>query len=123
MNLLESGALIGRLPRVLEDHFELLQLECRYESEEGKKRFLMLTLTGLCLVGCMAFLHMALMYALWRSGIPVYAICLGLAVFWGGVGTLIFYRFGRRNPRVGDPFDASRSEIKKSLQWMQKHLS
>ena len=121
--LSEAPSLVRHILELLENHLELVQLECRYESGVGRRRLYMTTLAALCLVSAFVFVQIVLFLALVKWGLPFYAACLALALFWATCGILIYQKYGQRDPRVREPFEGTRQELSKSLQWIQKHIS
>ena len=119
----EDPPLLSRLPGLLEDHAELLHLECRYESEKGRRRLIGLAFAVLFLVSAFVYANILIVYALWRWGVSPFVFTVVLALLCGGVGTWIGFRFCRRDEQAGEPFAATRSELSRSLQWIQTLLS
>ena len=122
-SFIEATSLLKHIPGVLEEYFELFQLECRYESEVGRRRLVAGACAALCLVTAFVFIQIALVDGLLHVGVPLYAAVLGLALVWSAIGFWIFHQFGQRDVRVGEPFEGTRHELRRNLQWMQKHLS
>jgi len=121
--LSEAPSLRHEILSLLEDHLELGQLEYRYESAVGRRRLWVLALAVLCLVSAFVFIQIVLTMALRHWGFPLYAACLALAFVWATAGVLIYQKFGQRDPRVPGPFEGTRQELRRSLQWIQKHIS
>ena len=124
MNTLSEAPSLGRrILELLENHLELVQLECRYESGVGRRRLYSMAFAVLCLVSAFVFIQVVLTVVLLYWGFPLYATCLTLALFWAVVGVLIYQKYGQRDPLVREPFEGTRQELRTSLQWIQKNIS
>jgi uncharacterized membrane protein YqjE len=121
--LSEAPSLRQRILGLLDDHLELAQLECRYESEAGRRRLIALAFVALCLVSAFVFMQIVLTRTLLHRGWSLSGACLALALFWSAAGLGIYLKAGRRDPRVPEAFEGTRQELRRSLQWMQKHIS
>ena len=121
--LSEAPALRRDILGLLEDHLDLGHLEWQYESEVGRRRLLVLALAALCLVSAFTFVQILLTLTLLHWGLSLYGACLFLATFWASVGVFMYRTYGRRDPRVPEPFEGTRQELRRSLQWIQKHIS
>ncbi len=120
--LVEAPSIRSRIPGLLEDHFELAQLECRYEYEAGRRRLGWIGLAVLCLSSAFALLQVTLIEGLRAAGLPLYAACLMLAVLWSVIGIGVYLRCTTRDPKAGEPFMGTRAEFKRSFQWIQTHF-
>ena len=121
--LSEAPSVRRHILGLLEDHLELAQLECRYESERARRRLITLALAALCFVSAFVFMQIVLTRALMQRGWSLSGACLALGVLWSVVGGWIYLKAGRRDPRVPEAFEGTRQELRRSLQWMQKHIS
>src|ERR1051325_5834753 len=114
MNKLSEAPSLGRdILGILEDHLELGQLECRYESEVGRRRLLILAFAALCLVSAFVFIQVVFTVILLYWGVPLYATCLALALFWAAFGVVVYQRYGGRDPHVPEPFEGTRQELRR----------
>jgi hypothetical protein len=105
------------------DHLELAELESRYEWEQGKKSLVAWFGIAICAWGVYALFLVALVDILTRLNLPLYAACFSLILFHLLVGFGIYQAWGNRDPKVGLPFEGSRNEFKKTVQWIQTHIS
>jgi len=121
-NTLVSGTL-ERVLSLLEDHVELAHLEYRFESDQARREAAFCGAAVLCAFLGFTFLQIALIIGLLRIGIPLYVLCLFFSVFYGCAGVFIYHRYGKRDPRVGEPFQGTREEAGKSLRWIHQLLS
>jgi len=114
---------LSELAGVLSDHIDLVSLEAGYESQQAARRLAAIVVAACLLFGAFVLLQVAILFGLARLGIGVGWASLGLAVLYGLIGTGIAARWGRRDPKVGSPFEGTRREVKESLQWIQKLFS
>jgi uncharacterized membrane protein YqjE len=114
---------VGEILDVLSDHLELAGLEARYESQTLARRFTAILVTAILAFGAFVMLQIAIIFGLAKVGIGIGWASLSLAAFYGVLGTVVFWKFGRRDPRGGGPFAGTRREVKESLQWIQKLFS
>ena len=108
---------------LLKEHFELGQLEWRYESEAGQRRLQIMAFAGLCLLSAFVYLQIILTLSLLHWGLPLFGTCFGLALFWAILGALVYVKYGRRDVRVPEPFAGSIQESRRTIEWMQKNFS
>ena len=121
--LTEAPSPGGRMLELLDNHLELAQVECQYESAVARRRLGVAALATLCLVSAFAFIQIVLTVALMSCGLPLYATCLVLALFWSIAGIVLYWMYGQRDARAGEPFEGTRQEMSRSLQWIRKHIS
>ena len=119
----ETPALLPQILNLIEDHIELAHLEYRYEKTQSWRQLGVGALTAFCALSAFLFIQVAAILGLVRAGVPLYAICLGLGVVYTVCGFIFYRRFGHRDPRAGEPFQGSREELTRSLQWIQHLLS
>jgi len=113
----------SQLFAVLEDHLELAALEWDYEKKQSSRRFSAILAAGALVISAFVLLNIALVRALAAFGGSLGWVCVGLGVLYVLAGVL-FYRYGGlRDPRVGEPFQGTRQELNRSLEWIQKHFS
>jgi len=116
----------GTLNQVLdlvEDHIELAHLEYRYEKDESWRRLGIGALVSFCALSAFLFIQIAVILALRKAGLPLYAICLLFAALYAASAVWIHQRFNKRNPAAGEPFQGSREELTRSFQWIHRLLS
>jgi len=67
------------------------------------------------LLGLSSFILLQVVSIGWdhEAGIPLYAACSGLAVFWGALGAWVVSRYGGRDPRAGQPFEGTQQNFRK----------
>jgi len=105
------------------DHVDLLQLEVQYEAQEAKRRFLFLVVCGVCVFFAVVMAQCWLIYGLHRAGVSLHWILGSLMAVWSGAGVYVYRRWALRESRAGEPFEGSRNEFKRSIQWIQGHFS
>ena len=119
-NGIESSSVIQRIVTLLEDHIKLGALECRYESNQARRRIGAIILGAVFGLTAFVFLQIVAVHGLLHLGLPLWVVCLFGTAFYGLLSVFIYRRWGRRNPRAGLPFQASGEELKRSLQWIRQ---
>lgn len=115
-------SLTGDVISVLEDQVELISLELGYETEQGAKRAVALLLAAFLGMLAFAILQIAIVKGLELLGVSLGVACVILATAYTLVAALLVMKFGRRDKRAGEPFQGTRSEIRKNLEWMRQLL-
>lgn len=116
-------SLASQVLSVLNDQFELADLELRYERSQFVRQLAALLL-ALVLGGTyFVLLQIAMVHALVLRGHALGHVCLVLGGIYGLLAGVIYRVFGQRDPRAGEPFEASRKELGKNLKWIQKLFS
>ena len=115
--------MLNQVVDLIKDHIELAHLECSYEKAQSGRRLGVGALIAFCGLCSFLFIQLAAIIGLLKLGIPLYGVCLGFGALYALVGTWIYRRFGHRDSRAGEPFQGSREELLRSLQWIQQLLS
>lgn len=118
-----SSSIVSQIIGLLEDQLDLLSLEWQYEKKQGCRRFVGIIIGFVLILTAFLFLQVALVRGLIALGGSLGWICVGLGGAYGALGLVIYGRFARRDPSVGEPFQASREELKRNLEWIQKLFS
>lgn len=117
----QPSFLRSRLIDLVDEHLALLSLESRFEADQAAKRLTVLIGAAACVLLSLIGLQVGMILALARAGFSMDLLCAGLGVLWG-IGGYLLYRYGAlRDPRIGGPFEGSRQEFSRSLQWIRKH--
>ena len=115
--------ILNHVLELVEDHVELAHLEYRYERDQSWRRLAVGAITAVCVLGSCLFFQIALLLGLMKAGIPLYVLCLFFGVVYAGASALIYRRFGKRDPRLGESFQGTREEFTRSLQWIHRLFS
>jgi len=107
---------------LLNDHLELASLEWGYEKQEGWRRLLGFCVGAILLLSSFAYLQMALIGWLLRMGLKWEGIGLILGPAYLVSGILVILLFGKRQKGLGAPFQGSRSELQRSIKWIEKRF-
>jgi uncharacterized membrane protein YqjE len=105
---------------LLEDHLELASLEWEYEKAQGIRRIIGLTIGAVAGLCAFIFLQVAIVTVLIRAGMPVWGAAVLLTGLYGVVAVICFKVFGKRPAKAGEPFQGTKTEIRKNLRWIQQ---
>ncbi len=119
----DKPSVIGELIGVLQDHWDLFLLELGFESRQAARRLWAIVVAVAFLGLALALLQVALLSALRAAGLSLTAACLWMGGGYAVLGLLILAIWGRRDRRAGGPFDGTRREVGRSLQWIRKLFS
>lgn len=117
------GNVLGELARVFEDHWDLLLLELGFESRQAVRRLSAIVVGVLFLFLSAIVAQVAVIYGLMALGLSAPVACLAVAGLYFLIALAVVSAWGRRDPRVGPPFHATRREVGRSLKWIQKLFS
>jgi uncharacterized membrane protein YqjE len=115
--------MMGPLIGLIEDHLKLAYLEYRYERDRVRRKSRALLLGAAFGLAAFVFSQIAAILGFQYAGWHSYTACLvmaGVNLALAGIFTL---SRGRRDPRVGEPFQTSRDELTKTLERMAHTLS
>jgi uncharacterized membrane protein YqjE len=113
-------SLTGEVLSLLEDHMELASLEWQYEKARSKRCLAALAGAALLIVTGFAFLQVAIVQGLVSLGLSLPIACVVLASVYGIAAGILISTMGRRDPRVGEPFQGTQQEIKRNLRWIRQ---
>src|SRR5262245_20597562 len=116
-------SVIGEALELLEDQMELTSLEWQYETGQGVRRLLALAAAGVLGVIAFALLQVALVLGLVAVGLSIAQAALLLAAVYGIAAAVLYGKFGKRDKRAGGPFQGTRDEMRKNLQWIRQFFS
>jgi len=108
---------------VLSDHAEILSLEWRYESRQAGRRLAAIGVAVVLGLSAFLLLQVALVYGLMVAGLNAGWASLLLAAIYMIAGAVVWRILGKRDPRAGRPFEATRKQLPESKQWIQKLFS
>jgi uncharacterized membrane protein YqjE len=111
----------GKLsPGLLKNHLELLSLEWGFEKQEGWRRLLVLGAGAILLSSAFVYFQIALIGWFLKMGYGWVKIGLILGGFFLVAGMSIILYFGKRQKGLGQPFQGSLIELKRSINWIEK---
>jgi uncharacterized membrane protein YqjE len=116
-------SLVNQFFGLLEDHLELVGLEYRYESDHLRRVLGFGMAAGVFALSAFVFLQIALVQALLAVGLSLSAAVLLLGGLYAAVSLGIYYRYCKRDPRTGVPFQTSLNELDRSIRWIHQHFS
>lgn len=105
------------------DHVDLAALELRYETRQARRRLVAIGVMALLVLTGFILLQVAMLQAVMRAGFSLGLAALAVSGVYLLLAGLIFWKFGRRDPRACPPFEATQREINESLKWIQKLFS
>ncbi len=104
------------------DHVKLASLEWQYEKQNWRRRLLVRG-GGAALLFCgFVFLQIAIIGGLLAVGMKIGWIGLLLFAVYTVSGVAMIKFFGKRDKIVGDAFQGTIEEIKRSVNWIEKNL-
>ncbi|MFA5975910.1 MAG: phage holin family protein [Elusimicrobiota bacterium] len=113
----------GELLNVLMDHAELVSLEARFEARQALRRLIAIVVACVLAVAAFVYLQIALIAGLLRLGLTLGTAGLVMGGVYGLAALVIGLWVGRRHPKVGSPFEATRREIRETIEWIRKIFS
>ena len=119
----KTRSFLSHLITILQDHLELAELEWKYERGQVQRRIAAWAIAALLILVAVVLLQIALISALMSQGLSLGVVCLTLTVVYGVIAGGIAFLFGRRDPKAGDPFQGTKQELLRNLQWIQKLFS
>ncbi len=102
------------------DHGRLASLEWSYEKNQTLRRLVAIGLSVFFAFFGFAMLQVAIVHLLMKTGLSLGAVCLILAMVYGGLSFACCKLMGVRDARVGLPFEGTRRELKETVRWIQK---
>lgn len=118
---LGNNSPLNRVVGLFEDHLALLELELHYETWTGRKRLIAWAAATGCILLAVACLQVAIIALGVRLGASLAAICAIFGLLWGIGGVLVHQYLGIRDSKAGEPFEGSRTEIRKTMAWIRQH--
>ncbi len=115
-----SGKLLWGL---LKDHGELAALEWEYGKKQWWRRFLSKVGGAILFFSSFTFLNVASVSALMHQGLALYWIGLIFAGFYFVAGMTLLKWMAHKKKDESSLLEESRSEIKRSVAWIEKHFS
>jgi len=114
---------IGEFISLLEDQMDLAALEGDYEKKHHLRRIG--AVAAAAILGFVAFilLQVAIVMGIASFGIPLGWSCVVVASAYVVIGAMLLVKFARRDPRVGQPFQGTRTELRKNLRWIAELFS
>jgi uncharacterized membrane protein YqjE len=114
---------IGEFVSLLEDQMDLAALEWDYEKKHNLRRLAAVVVAAV--LGFVAFIliQVAIVMGIASAGIPAGWACVIVAGAYVVIGAMLLVKFARRDPRVGAPFQGTRSELRKNLRWIAELFS
>lgn len=109
--------------RLVEDHVELANLDIQYETCTARRTLMRMGVAALCFFMTSFFISGGIAMALTLAGLSAPVACVAVGAVWGIAGGIVLYNRTPRDPRLGEPFSASKRELSKTLQWIQKRIS
>jgi uncharacterized membrane protein YqjE len=120
----EDMSLTGQILGLVEDHAELASLEWRYEKAALRKALVFRGIAAILFLTAYALLQVALVrWLIMASKVSPAWVYAGVGFIYTIIGMILFFRFGKRDPAVDEPFQGTRQELRKNLQWIQRHFS
>ncbi len=116
-------SVIGEFIGLLEDQMDLASLEWQYEKELNVRRLGALIAAAVLGFAAFIILQFALVMGIAALGVPVGWACVILAGVYILIAGLLLFKFARRDPRMGEPFQGTRQEIRKNLRWIEQLFS
>ena len=116
-------SLVGEAFELIDDHLELASLEWEYEKAQSLRRLGGLAGVAVMVLSAFALLQVAAVYGLVHFGLSVGFACLALAGVYVAIAVFLFWKFGRRDPRAGEPFQGTRQELHYNLKWIRQFFS
>lgn len=110
------------LLELIQDHLKLIAIDYKYEQQRAVRRLKTLVVSSIFFILAFSFLQVAIIGGLLKLGIPLGFVGLLLAVVYGVLGWVLFQKGGRRDSRMGSPFEASLEELKRSANWIKNSL-
>jgi uncharacterized membrane protein YqjE len=107
----------------ISDHVDLASLELRYETHQARKRLVAAGIVFVFALTGFIVLQVAAIGWLMRAGLSLGVAALLLSLIYFALATGVYWIFGRRDKRVGPPFQATQRELHETLQWIQKIFS
>ncbi len=118
-----TRSFLGHVISLLRDHLALADLELKYEISQLQRRGLVLAIAGLFILIAFVLLQVGLVAYGISLGYSLVKVCAVLAFGYGAVAAALVLFLGRRDPQAGEPFQGTRNELSKNLQWIQKLFS
>jgi uncharacterized membrane protein YqjE len=107
---------------LLKDHLELASLEWGVEKKEGRRRLLILGAGTILITSSYVYFQIALIGWFLKMGFSWASLGLMLGFLFLAVGLSVIRFFGKRQEGLGQPFQGSRNELKRSIRWIEKLL-
>jgi uncharacterized membrane protein YqjE len=107
---------------LLRDHLELASVELKYAKDKARRRLLGWVAAGLLAVTGYVFLQVALLGGLRALGLGLGQGALLLGVVYALGAFLIIKKFSKSDKQTGSAFQATRDELHRSFNWIEKNL-
>jgi len=111
---------IGEALGLLEDQIELVALEWQYEKSHSLRRILAVVFGVLFAVAAFSMMLVAAVLGLVSLGLTTAQACLILGGILAVIAAILLLGFTQRDPQAGPPFQGSREEARKNIQWIRR---
>lgn len=124
MTIEEKSPGVGqKISELLKHHVNLATLEWEYSKQEWRRLLLIRGGAALLVVFSFALFNISLFWGLYQWGFSIGWATFIVGFFYLISATALFYlSLDREDPQVRG-FSESESEIKRSLEWIEKYLS
>ena len=119
----QPKSLPGQFFALLEDQIDLASLEWQFEKKQSLKRLGALALALFLALAAFVLLQVAIVAGIVATGHSIWLSALILAGVYLVLAVALLWKFSRRDPRAGSPFQGTRQELRKNLKWIQQILS
>jgi len=116
-------SLPGQFFALLEDQLDLASLEWQFEKKQSLKRVGALALALFLALAAFVLVQVAIVAGIAATGRSIWLSALILGGVYLLLAILLLWKFSRRDPKVGSPFQGSRQELRKNLKWIQQIFS
>ena len=118
-----KSSLPGQFFALLDDQIDLASLEWQFEKSHSLKRIGALILAVFLAFAAFVFIQVAIIAGIAATGRSIWLSALILGGIYLLMAILLLWKFSRRDPKAGSPFQGSRQELRKNLKWIQQIFS
>lgn len=107
---------------LMKDHLELASLEWGFEKKDGRRRLFAFGIGAILVASSAVYFQIAFVGWFLKMGFRWASIGLILGFSFLAAGLSVIRFLGKRQKGLGPPFHGSRTELMRSVQWIQKLL-